>query len=613
MSEATPPPSPTPEAPSTAEIEAAVRRYLARVARRYAPAAALLLAILLIVAFVPTRSPSGQSGSSALAGTAGNPAPGSTAAGAAGGSSAGTQAGPGSGSALGAGGTAGSGVPAPPGGAPGAPGAAAPVGSGPATPAAAAGSAGVTRTGVECAPGVRQFTWSRYAPVCVPAFHGNNGGATGQGVTGSTITLTYRLPNSAQQQAIDALAGAANINDSAYVSDLQSYVNFFNTQFELYGRKVVLKTFNGQGDYINEDQGQDLAAAQSDAVTARDQGAFGDVTFSLESSQPYEQDLASEHVISFSSVAEPHSWFEQYAPYEYSVQGAEGSVGIDDAAAVVCRRLAGMPAEFAGDALYQHQTRTFGVIYPENPEYSAEVQQYQQEVGSQCGAKMHPVIAYSINIAEYETEATQAVAQMKAAGVTTMLCACDPIFPILLTNAQAQQAYYPEIFTASFGDPVARDYNSQAYRYTVAAGVQFPPLTTTEAYKAFQAGYPGRHPAEWPGTSPPYFYAPYYTLLQVFDALQAAGPELNATTFERGMFSLPASEPGDPVGGQWTFGNGVFDPVSSFSLVWWNPNAISAFDNTKGAYQWCNGGATYQHGNLAAVGGPHQQLACFGK
>lgn len=603
---------PVSDAPSTADIEAAVRRYLARVARRYAPAAALLLAILLIVAFVPTRSPSGQGGGpAALAGTAGNPAPGSTAA--AGGSSAGAQGATATGPALGAGTPEGPGGTGAPGAAPGSPGAAASAGSGPATPAAAAGSAGVTKTGVKCGPGVRQFAWSRYAPLCVPAFHGNNGGATGQGVTGSTITLAYRMPNSAQQQAIDALAGAANINDPAYITDLQSYVNFFNNQFELYGRKVVLKTFNGQGDYINEDQGQDLAAAQSDAVTARSMGAFGDVTFSLESSQPYEQDLASEHVISFSAVAEPHSWFEQYAPYEYSVQGAEGSVGIDDAAAVVCRRLAGMPAEFAGDALYQHQTRVFGVIYPENPEYSAEVQQYEREIGSQCGAKMQKVIAYSINIAEYETEATQAVAQMKAAGVTTMLCACDPIFPILLTNAQAQQSYYPEIFTASFGDPVARDYNTQAYKYTVAAGIQFPPLTTTEAYKAFQIGYPGKHPAEWPGTSPPYFYAPYYTLLQVFDALQAAGPTLNAATFERGMFSLPASAPGDPVGGQWNFGNGVFDPVSSFSLVWWNPNAISAFDNTKGAYQWCNGGATYQHANLAALGGPHQQLSCFGR
>jgi len=138
-------------------------------------------------------------------------------------------------------------------------------------------------------------------------------------------------------------------------------------------------------------------------------------------------------------------------------------------------------------------------------------------------------------------------------------------------------------------------------------------VTTTEAYKAYQIGYPGQHPAEWGSTSPPYFYVPYYTLMQVFDALQAAGPDLNATTFARAMFSLPSSVPGDVVGSQWIFGNQVFDPVSSFGLAWWDPNAVSAFDGTKGAYQWCNGGTIYQTGNLAALGGPHQQLNCFGR
>ena len=598
---------------SAAEIEAVVRRYLARVARRYLPAAVLLGALLLVVILVPTVSPSAPSNGAGTALGSGGGAQQQSGAGPglsgtnAGGAGLGSPgAGPGSSGALG--GTLGGGSAGATAGGGGGPGTA-PV----AAPAAASGSAGVTKTGVRCGPGVRQFAWSRYAPICVPAFHGNNGGSTGQGVTGSTITLAYRVPNSAQQQAIDALAGAANINDPAYISDLQSYINFFNTQFELYGRKVVLKPYNGQGDYINEDQGQDLAAAQADAVTAHDLGAFGDVTFSLESSQAYEQDLAAEHVISFSAVAEPHTWFQQYAPYEFSVQGPEGTVGISESAAFVCRRLAGMRAIFSGNTGDTVRNRSFGAIYPENPEYTAEVHQYEQEVGSQCGVTLNKVVAYSINIAEYETEAAQAVAQMRAAGVTTMLCACDPIFPILLTNAQQQQGYYPEIFTFSFGDPISRDYNQTAWSHTIAGGIQFPPQASTEAYKAFQIGYPGRHPAEWAGTSPPYFYAPYYTLLQVFDALQAAGPSLNAASFERAMFSLPSSQPGDVVGGQWVFGNQVFAPLTTFSVVWWSPSAVSDFDGTKGAYQWCNGGTVYDVRNLSALGGPHQQPSCFGK
>src|SRR5207248_5248175 len=36
------------------------------------------------------------------------------------------------------------------------------------TPPAAAGSAGLTRSGVQCGPGVRQVPWSVYATTCVP-------------------------------------------------------------------------------------------------------------------------------------------------------------------------------------------------------------------------------------------------------------------------------------------------------------------------------------------------------------------------------------------------------------------------------------------------------------
>jgi hypothetical protein len=606
--------------PTQVEFEAMLRRYLLKLGTRYAPVLAVGLAILLLLVFVPTTQPSGNAaagfqagagatrdgaGSSTVGGTSGT-APGNGAA-ANGSTGAGATGSPGtlSGSAL-SGSVPGS-----------APGPGAPTAG---VPAAAGGTygggstTGVAVTGVHCAPGARQFSWSRFAPNCVAASSpAVNGGATAPGVTSSTITLTYRLANSAQQSAIDAAAGAANINQTDLVADLQSYVKFFNSQFELYGRHVVLKPYQGQGDYIEEDQGQGLGATQADAVTAHDLGAFGDVTFSLEASQAYEEDLAAEHVIGFSSVGLSQPWFVQHAPYEYSVQSSTGTAALTAASAVMCHRLAGMPAAFAGDPVTQKTTRVFGVIYPETPIYTAEVNQWKSQVAAECGIRPARIIAYAINLAEYEQEAVSAMAQLKSAGVTTILCACDPLVPIFLTNAAAQQVYFPEWFATWFGDPVARDYNQQVWSHVITGGIQFPPPAQTEAFRAFQLGFPGKRPAEEPPSSPAYFYVPYYTLMQVFDALQAAGPNLTPATFQQGMFSLPNSVPGDNVEGQWVFGNGAFDPVSSFNLAWWNPNALSAFDNTKGAYQWCNGAATYYASNLGALGGPHQQLNCFGK
>ena len=617
-------PDVTNESPPTAQsdFEAMLRRYFAKLARRYAPVLAGLVVLALIIVLVPTTQPAstlaangagglaGQVGVGGQAATAGSPAGGagsgpSSGAGSAVGSGVTSASGPGfatptpgavdsgsvSGSDTSAGGviTPGSGTTAPSGGSAG----------------------GVARSGVTCGPNVRQFSWSGRSPYCVAAFHGNNGGSTAQGVTGSTITLTFRIPNSAEDDTIAALAGTANVNYPAMVADLKTYIAYFNTQFELYGRHVVLKAYNGQGDYIQEDQGQNLAGAQADAVSAHDMGAFGDVTFSLGSSQPYEEDLAAEHVISFSSVAQPQSWYLAHAPYEFSVQSGSGTTAIQESAAVVCRRLAGMPAIFSGDVLAQHTKRVFGIIYPENPNYAAEVAQYKQ-ILSGCGVSVAKTVAYAINVSQYTQEALSTVALMKAAGVTTVLCACDPIFPILLTPAASAQAYHPEWFGADFGDPVTQDYTSSEWGHEIAGGVAFPPPTQTEAYHVYELANPGHQPAEDPPASPPYYYVPYYTLLQVFEGLQAAGPDLTPANFEAGMFSLPPSTGSDAIGGQWVFGNDVFDPVVSFGLVWWNPKATSPFDGKAGTYEPCNGGQIYTVSNLAALGPPGHQLQCFG-
>ena len=47
--------------------------------------------------------------------------------------------------------------------------------------------------------------WSAYAPACQPKWSGNNGGATSSGVTGTTITLTYRDAAAALMQEIYAV------------------------------------------------------------------------------------------------------------------------------------------------------------------------------------------------------------------------------------------------------------------------------------------------------------------------------------------------------------------------------------------------------------------------
>ena len=97
---------------------------------------------------------------------------------------------------------------------------------------------GVARNGTKCGPGVRQFTFSPYAPTCLAEFKGNNGGATSHGVDAKTITLAFRRTND-----YDTAAPAVGASSQAAIeADLITLTNYFNSQYELYGRKVVVKT-----------------------------------------------------------------------------------------------------------------------------------------------------------------------------------------------------------------------------------------------------------------------------------------------------------------------------------------------------------------------------------
>ena len=481
---------------------------------------------------------------------------------------------------------------------------------GPVTAAGSAGAAagtassGVSRTGVSCTPGAKQFAWSTYAPPCVPAFGGNNGGATSQGVTGSTITLSYREPNSNEQATVASLAGNAYPDDVGFIEDLQTYIKYFNSQFELYGRKVVLTPYQGQGDYLEEDQGQDLAGAQADAATAQDLGAFADITFSLFSSQFYDQDLAEDHVVSYGGLGYTTQWYEQYAPYEFS-ETPTGSAGAQGFVQLACDRMAGLPAVYAGNSSFQSQTRVFGLIAPDNPQYTAIADEIQQGLQQTCGQSIAKRVSYSIDVSTFEQQATSIIAQMKSAGVTTIICGCDPLFPILLDQTADQQQYDPEWLQVGFLDPQGRLPAQDQMAHAMSQEGQAVPAGQSEAYRVFEQADPGGTPAEQ------YYSIAFYTLLYVFYGLQEAGPDLTPVNLARAYFSMPTSPPGEL--GVWQGGQDAFSPITQTQIGWWDPNAVSNFDGQKGAWESCDGGQWYTFSNPATWAPDHTQLSCFGR
>ncbi|HEV2369340.1 MAG TPA: hypothetical protein VGR90_05660, partial [Acidimicrobiales bacterium] len=349
-------------------------------------------------------------------------------------------------------------------------------------------------------------------------------------------------------------------------------------------------------------QGQNLAAAQADAVTAKEMGAFGDLSMNSVT-QPYSQDLASEQVIAFGAVFMPQSWFETYAPYEYSTVPT-GTKWSDLWANTICARMAGLPAAFSGNMT--SQGRRFGLLVGDAPTYQEDGNELQSQLRAQCGVGVARRVAYTINFADYTQQAVNVIAQMKAAGVTTLVCGCDPIMMGELSNAADQQQYFPEYLTVYWGDPAARLSSSDQWSHALVNGGQSPAAKATESYAAFKRIAPNSEPAEQ------YFPAPYEDLLQIFAGLQAAGPDLTPATFERGMFSLPPSMAGGDYG-DWSFGAGSFTPGVDTRLGWWSPSSTSNYDGMKGAWENCESGRWLHYAATSDYGSPHTQLHCFGK
>jgi hypothetical protein len=578
-------------------VAAAVRREIGRITRRYVPLLVGAVVFALIVALVPTVGSNddrsndnvavGPGNASAADGTVGD-----TNAGDAGGAGATTDV---TGTAPAAGGAGGSGARAA-----GAPAGGAGGGGSGSGAVAAVSTNGVARSGVECAKDVPQVAWTKYSPPCAAKFDGENGGATSRGVTKDTITVTFRRAQSTQDTAVYAAAGdAAPAPDPQFIADIKTYVDYFNKQYELYGRKVVVKDFQGQGDYIQEDQGQGQAAAAADGATAAQLGGFADITFPLKASRPYWESLARNKVIAIGPLGFPDSWYQRYAPYWYSV-AATGSMGARLVANLVCHRLTTLPAVFAGDPLYQRTKRVFGLITPENPEYLGVANEILAGMKT-CGATVARRASYAINVATFQTQATSIAAQMKAAGVTTSLCFCDPLVPIFLSNAAQSQNWQPEWFEPYYNDPQGRLMNQSQWAHALTGGATHPVLHDTEAYHVWKLASPSAEPREQ------YFDTAYYTVLFLFNALQAAGPQLTPQSVAAGLARLPTTPRGDV--GAWTYGAGKYSPVSEVPIAKWNPNATSKRDEKKGAWISCDGGAWYPY-NDAGKWPPLAQPQC---
>ena len=443
-----------------------------------------------------------------------------------------------------------------------------------------------------------------YAPPCVPPFHGANGGATAPGVTATTITIAvYQTqPDLLQQTFFENSASEASLD--AELRTTQAYVDFFESHYETYGRKIKLVPLRASGSP------DDDVAAKADAIRVATQlHAFASFGGPSETAA-YAQELAARGVLCLGDcvLAETNGFLQANAPYVWPTLAAPDQAAVSWAQ-FVQTQLAGRPASHAGDPKLRHQVRRFGVVRFDDGTgiFDATYKQFAS-VLARSGTKIAIDLKYQLDLNQAQEIARTLIAALKKAHVTSVVLAGDPIFPSFLTHEATAQNYFPEWVvlgyaytdTAVFG----RTYDQRQWAH--AFGVSLLPARTTDAANEFA------NVLRWQFGAGPEAKT-YQVLVQspliFFTGVHLAGPHLTAQTFRDALFSYPSSPTTSPTVLHTSWGKHGIWPGTDYTwgddltVIWWDPNATGPDEvgnQGRGMYRYALDGRRYLPGHWPA-------------
>jgi hypothetical protein len=415
------------------------------------------------------------------------------------------------------------------------------------------------------------------------SFSGSNGGATSPGVTANSINVTYRITSDSQsfQQTLASLGGANIVDTDADIErTITALATYFNNHFQFYGRKLNVQFFNGQGSITNELLGSGQQQADADAVTAAQQlHAFAELNGA---SEPYGVALSQQKVVNFGVPYLSAAFMGQYAPYMWSLDTESNDV-VQATSDLTLKSMAGGNAQYAGGSL-QGKPRKVAIIAPSDPWYQTAA----QSAVAAAQAAGHPVadnIQYQLNLSTLSNQASTVISQLQNDGITTVVCGCDPVFPVYLTSRAQEQGYTPEWVVAGVAltdaDIVGQLFQQNEWSHAFGVTFQGPilPKQKTFGYAAYKQINGGSEPAN----AVDIVYAQMY---EMAIGIQMAGPDLTPQTFENGMRAYPGSQAGaaNALYGTWGFPAGHFTPQQDWSFIYWDPTKISPYNDKTGAY-----------------------------
>ncbi len=420
------------------------------------------------------------------------------------------------------------------------------------------------------------------SPPCVPYWEGDNGGATYKGVTGSEIRVAMPDYAEGRDRALEA---------------------FFNSRFEFYGRKMRLVQCCKEGADPEDQQAAATAADEEEHVFASaDYPEEGFV---------YYQELARRKLVAVSNQPNfTSSILDRHRPYiwQYPMEVDRMFANLGEWA---CNRIVGRDAEFAGrsDVTDMSQSeRRFGIVlWTYQPEADISWEPLEQEL-ERCGATADPKLRYNFRdegVFNQET-ATNAALQMKQAGVTTVLCLCQPIAMGQMQRAATGQSYEPEWVILTY---LLSDYNFMIQSFVDAPnqrerifGLSFipkqVPLSDNPSWWGVREGDPdqgGSGNATSVGGTP--LNINYRALLLLASGIQMAGPNLTPESFAAGLQRATFPNPDHPImAGDVGFGGGSHAMTTDAAEIWWSDDHRGPYSEGSGTYCYVDGGVRHQKG-----------------
>jgi hypothetical protein len=434
-----------------------------------------------------------------------------------------------------------------------------------------------------------QIAGDPYSPPCF-VWSGDNGGETAKGVGREAIKISYRSSPGGSDILTTMSQFLPNFQKpapGALQNTVDGLVDYFNRNFQFYGRHIQLETFPAKADPLAELTGAGQQQAEADAVTAATEiEAFADVTATTE---PYNSALTAKHVIAFGAPYLSDEYFNARRPYAWSFSPS-CSIVSRAASESQAKAMLGKPARFAGDPAMRTKPRKIAIIAPENKEYQICVRQGVEE-GRKLGVETL-TLSYQLDLGNLGKAAENLLNRLQAEQITSVACACDPLLPRNLTEAATKAGYRPEwLITGTAltdSDIVGQLYDQQqwAHAFGISALGQQVATKESQAYKAFKSVRPDQEPVDSVETI-------YFQLYLLAVGLQMAGPNLSPETFEKGMFAYP--EHTGP-GGSWKFGPGKYTPQTTATAMWWDADSVSPVTGLKGTYR--TAGSLYHIGEM---------------